>query len=187
VFIFYRSSMNAKTFALQFPTTLPNNHPKRHYTFAPAKSKKVFEIKLYGEVVSFADLQKEGFVNLSYLQKQLQKAGGKDVKVRINSVGGDVDEGFAMYSELRRYAKENNAKITTLAEGRCASIATIIFLAGDVRIVTEYTEPFVHNAWCYTMGNAKKINISVCVKLKLFYYVCRIICCNIVAKKNIMY
>jgi len=81
-----------------------------------------------------------------YLQKQLQKAGGKDVKVRINSVGGDVDEGFAMYSELRRYASENNAKITTFAEGRCVSIATIFFLAGDKRIVTEYTEPFVHNA-----------------------------------------
>jgi len=44
-----------------------------------------------------------------------------------------------------------------LAEGRCASIATIIFLAGDVRIVTEYTDPFVHNAWCYTMGDAKKV------------------------------
>jgi len=115
------------------------------------------EIKLYGEVVPFADLQKEGFVNLSYLQKQLQKANGKDVKIRINSVGGDVDEGFAIYSELRRYASQNNAKITTLAEGRCASIATIFFLAGDTRIVTEYTEPFVHNAWCYTMGDAKKV------------------------------
>jgi len=86
-----------------------------------------FEIKLYGEVVPFADLQKEGFVNLAYLQKELQKAGGKDVKIRINSVGGYVDEGFAMYSELRRYASENNAKITTLAEGRCASITTIFF------------------------------------------------------------
>jgi len=117
----------------------------------------VFEIKLYGEVIPFADLQKEGFVNLAYLQKELQKASGRDVKVRINSVGGDVDEGFAMYSELRRYAKEKNAKITTLDEGRCASIAMIFFLAGDKRIVTEYTEPFVHNAWCYTMGDAKKV------------------------------
>jgi len=117
----------------------------------------VYEIKLYGEVVPFAELQKDEFVNLSFLQNQLQKAGGKDVKIRINSVGGDVDEGFAMYSELRRYAQENNAKITTLAEGRCASIATIIFLAGDTRIVTEYTEPFVHNAWCYTMGDSKKV------------------------------
>ena len=118
------------------------------------------EIKIYGEIVPFQDawiIEGGGYCNLSHVQNQLAKCNGEDVTVRINSCGGDVDEGFAIYSELRRYAKENNAKITTLAEGRCASIATVFFLAGDRRIVTEYTEPFVHNAWTYVMGDAKQI------------------------------
>ena len=118
------------------------------------------EIKIYGEIVPFQDawvIEQGGYCNLTDVQNQLKEANGNDVRVRINSFGGDVDEGFAIYSELRRYAKEHNAQITTLAEGRCASIATIIFLAGDKRITTEYTEPFVHNAWTYTMGDAKQI------------------------------
>lgn len=117
------------------------------------------EIKIYGEIVPFQDswIIENGYCNLSFVQRQLSEANGQDVTVRINSFGGDVDEGFAIYSELRRYAKENNAEITTLAEGRCASIATIIFLAGDKRLVTEYTEPFVHNAWSYAMGDSNEI------------------------------
>lgn len=118
------------------------------------------EIKIYGEIVPFQDawiIEGGGYCNLSHVQNQLAECNGEDVTVRINSCGGDVDEGFAIYSELRRYAKENNAKITTLAEGRCASIATVFFLAGDRRIVTEYTEPFVHNAWTYTMGDSKTL------------------------------
>lgn len=118
------------------------------------------EIKIYGEIVPFQDawiLESGGYCNLSHVQNQLANCNGEDVTVRINSFGGDVDEGFAIYSELRRYAKENNATITTLAEGRCASIATVFFLAGDKRIVTEYTEPFVHNAWTYTIGDSKTL------------------------------
>lgn len=116
------------------------------------------EIKLYGEVVPFQDawiIEQGGYVNLTFLQNRLKEANGQDVLIRINSMGGDVDEGFAFYSELRRYAKDNGAKVTTLAEGRCASIATVFFLAGDERIVTEFTDPFVHNAWTYEMGDKK--------------------------------
>lgn len=119
-----------------------------------------YEVKIYGEVVPFQDnwiLEQGGFVNLSSVQAQLKEANGEDVKVRLNCFGGDVDEGFAIYSELRRYAKDNEAKVETLAEGRCASIATVIFLAGDSRVLTEYTEPFVHNAWCYAIGDANTI------------------------------
>lgn len=117
------------------------------------------EIKIYGEIVPFQDswIIENGYCNLTHVQSQLKEANGEDVKVRLNSFGGDVEEGFAIYSELRRYAKENNAKITTLAEGRCASIATVIFLAGDTRILNEYVQPFVHNAWTYAIGDAKQV------------------------------
>lgn len=118
------------------------------------------EIKLYGEVVPFEDawiIEQGGYVNLTTVQQQLKEAGGKDIRVRINSCGGDVDTGFAIYAELRRYAKENKAKVITFGEARVASIATVFFLAGDERILTEHTEPFVHNAWTYAEGDSKQI------------------------------
>lgn len=118
------------------------------------------EIKIYGEIVPFEEdwiIEQGGYVNLSSVQNQLKKAEGKDLYVKIRSFGGCVETGFSIYSELRRYAKDNNAKVTILGEGQIASIATVIFLAGDERILTGHTEPFVHNAWTYEMGDSKKL------------------------------
>lgn len=78
------------------------------------------------------------------LEAHLNAAKGDDVFIDINSVGGSVDIGMAIYAKIKRYAKENNATITTRTDGFVASIATIIFLAGDKRIVNEYMQPFVH-------------------------------------------
>lgn len=118
------------------------------------------EIKIYGEIVPFEEqwiIDQGGYVNLSAVQEQLKNANGEDVTVKIRSFGGDVETGFTIYNELRRYAKDNKAKVTTLGEGQVASIATVIFLAGDERILTEHTEPFVHNAWTYEMGDSKTL------------------------------
>lgn len=105
------------------------------------------EIKIYGEIIStYAKQNGAKGVSLSDVQQMLEKAGGDDVKVRVNSVGGDVAEGFEIYHELRRYAQANNAKIHTFGEGIVASVATVIFLAGDVREISRSMEPFVHNA-----------------------------------------
>lgn len=111
------------------------------------------EIKITGEIIPFEDqwiIDQGGYVNLSTVQKNLDEAGGKDVKVVIRSPGGCVQTGFDIYNVLRRYAKENNAKIETLGEGIVSSIATVIFLAGDKRTLTENTYPFLHNAWTYS-------------------------------------
>lgn len=116
------------------------------------------EIRIYGEIVPFQEkwiTDQGGYVNLTTVQDQLNEAKGQDIKVRLNSMGGDAEEGFSIYYALRRYAKENDAKIEILGESYVASIATVIFLAGDTRILTQGTEPFVHNAWCYEMGDAK--------------------------------
>ena len=126
------------------------------------------EIKIYGEIVPFEEqwiIDQGGFYNLSSLQASLKEAKGKDIKVRIRSFGGDVETGFTIYNELRRYAKDNKAKVTTLGEGQVASIATVIFLAGDERILTGHTEPFVHNAWTYSEGDAKTL-IRVATELE---------------------
>lgn len=63
--------------------------------------------------------------------------------VKIHSVGGDVAEGFAIHDALVNSGK----KIVTIGEGLVASIATVIFLAGSVRKLTENTDFFIHNPW----------------------------------------
>jgi ATP-dependent protease ClpP protease subunit len=116
----------------------------------------MFEVKIYGEIINLEGLEivkQGGYCNLSSVQEQLSKASGKPVRVRINSIGGDVDTGFAIYHELRRYAKKNKVEIETFGEANVSSIATVIFLAGDSRILTESTSPFVHNAWTYGEGD----------------------------------
>lgn len=118
------------------------------------------EIKIYGEIVPFEEdwiIDQGGYVNLTLVQRQLAQAEGKDIKVRVRSFGGCVQTGFDIYNELRRYAKDNKAKVQIWGEGFVASIATVIFLAGDERILTENTNPFVHNAWTYAMGDSKEI------------------------------
>lgn len=117
------------------------------------------KVRIYGEIIPEQSIEiiNYGYCNLTHVQNQLKEAKGQDVEVGVNSIGGDVDEGFAIYSELRRYAQENKAKITTRAEGKVSSIATIIFLSGDTRIVSQYIQPFIHNAWTYAAGDSNEM------------------------------
>lgn len=121
------------------------------------------EIKIYGEIVPFNDAYitegetRNGYCTLSFVQDQLKEAKGKPLKVRINSFGGDVITGFAIYFELRRYADTHNVKIITVGEAYVASIATVIYLAGDERILSGLCSPFVHNAWSEFAGDSKKM------------------------------
>jgi len=64
------------------------------------------------------------------------------VRVVINSPGGHVTEGFAIYDKLRALGPD--ITITTEAIGQCSSIATAIFLAGSVRLIHEHTDFLIH-------------------------------------------
>lgn len=74
--------------------------------------------------------------------------------VYINSEGGFVDVGFDIYNYLRSIGKP----ITTIGTGVVASIATVIFLAGDTRKVTAGTQFMIHNPWLDgVQGNASEL------------------------------
>lgn len=117
-----------------------------------------YEINITGEIIPFPIWEGwTGVTNLEEIEKQLTAAAGEDLIVNINSIGGDVDEGFMIYTAIRKYAKDHGAHVTTYAKGRCYSIATVIFLAGDTRIANRYIAPFIHNAWVFTEGDAKQL------------------------------
>ncbi|MBU1567710.1 MAG: Clp protease ClpP [Proteobacteria bacterium] len=77
----------------------------------------------------------------------------KNITLHLNSPGGDVFDGFAIYNSLKSHSATVNIKV----EGLAASIASIILMAGDVREIAKNSFVMVHNAWVYSGGNAKEM------------------------------
>nr|WP_256372528.1 head maturation protease, ClpP-related [Citrobacter sp. wls829] len=74
---------------------------------------------------------------------------GADVTVNINSPGGDMFEGLAIYNLLRDY----EGKVTVKVLGIAASAASIIAMAGDDIQIGRGAFLMIHNCWVYAMGN----------------------------------
>lgn len=79
----------------------------------------------------------------------LRAIGKNPVTVKINSPGGDMFEGIAIYNLLR----EHPAKVTVDVMGWAASAASIIAMAGDEIRMGLGTFMMVHNAWGMVIGN----------------------------------
>jgi ATP-dependent Clp endopeptidase proteolytic subunit ClpP len=73
------------------------------------------------------------------------------INLRINSLGGDVFDGMAMYNVIKR----RESKTTVYIEGIAASIATIIALGADEVVMAENSLFMIHNAWGGASGEAK--------------------------------
>lgn len=90
-----------------------------------------------------------GGVTANRISAALRSIGERDVTVRINSPGGDMFEGIALYNLLRAYP----AKVTVEVLGWAASAASIIAMAGDEIRMRLGSFMMVHNAWGMVIGN----------------------------------
>ncbi len=72
--------------------------------------------------------------------------------LRINSGGGDVFDGLAIYNLLR----EHDARKTVHVDGLAASIASVIAMAGDDIQIADSGFMMIHNAWGLVMGDAEE-------------------------------
>lgn len=125
---------------------------KRNY-FSLAKEGDVASLNIYGDITHYA-WGEFGETNAVTLSKQLEAMGDvKQINVYINSYGGEVAEGLAIYNALKRH----KAKITTYCDGFACSIASVIFMAGDERIMNEASLLMIHNAWTCASGNAAEL------------------------------
>lgn len=75
----------------------------------------------------------------------------KNIKVLINSPGGDSAEGMGIYNLLRAHA----AQVRTEVVGLAASAASWVMQAGDTRIIHQPSMVMIHGAWMVTKGNAE--------------------------------
>ena len=121
--------------------------------------KKFFEFKnktddsadlyIYGDIVSYKWFEND--VTASDFQKELAKIGDvKTLNIFINSYGGDVFQGQAIYSMLKR----NKATKNVYIDGIAASCASLIAMAGDKIIMPANAMMMIHRAWTIGIGNA---------------------------------
>ncbi|EKH6499173.1 Clp protease ClpP, partial [Providencia rettgeri] len=79
----------------------------------------------------------------------LRAIGSNDVVVNINSPGGDMFEGLAIYNLLRAHS----GKVTVNILGIAASAASIIAMAGDEIHMGRGAFLMIHNCWSIGVGN----------------------------------
>ena len=125
---------------------------KRNY-YSLEKANETATINIYGDITSWA-WEELGEVSAVNLSKQLEALGDvNEIQVFINSYGGEVAEGLAIYNALKRH----KAKVTTYCDGFACSIASVIFMAGDERVMNESSLLMIHNAWTMAMGNSAEL------------------------------
>jgi ATP-dependent protease ClpP protease subunit len=95
------------------------------------------------------DFWSGGGVTAKRISAALRSIGNRNVTVRINSPGGDMFEGIAIYNLLRSHP----AKVTVEVLGWAASAASIIAMAGDEIRMGLGSFMMVHNAWGVVIGN----------------------------------
>jgi ATP-dependent Clp protease protease subunit len=101
------------------------------------------DVMLYDEIGMFGITAKE-------FKTRLDGIKAKTINLRVNSPGGDVFDGLAIYNALR----EHPAKVITHVDGVAASISSVIAMAGDEVRMAENAFLMVHNPWSLVMGSA---------------------------------
>ena len=131
---------------------MANIKPK-YYSLAVTSDGKEASVYIYGDIVSWPWLESDVS---SYNLVQEIEALPKDIEiinVFINSYGGETAEGLAIYNSLRRH----KAKVKTHCDGFACSAASLVFMAGDERIMSNASLLFIHNAWFITAGDANQL------------------------------
>ncbi len=105
------------------------------------------------DITIYEDIGEGWFGGLSAKQfaDDLKKVGdAKQLNVFINSAGGNVFDGLAIYNTLKRHP----ANVIVSIDGIAASIASIIAMAGDEIIMAENSFMMIHDPWTAVVGTA---------------------------------
>lgn len=109
------------------------------------------DIQIYGDITSWDWY--EGDISSYTLSKQIEGLECDVINVYINSYGGEVAEGLSIYNQLKRH----KAKVKTICDGFACSAASVVFMAGDERIMSTASLLMIHNAWTWASGNSKEL------------------------------
>lgn len=121
--------------------------------------KKVSETET--ELYIYGDIRKKDWIDSWFgtgqdatdaysLKDALSAVDTPNLTVRINSYGGSVSEGLAIYSLLSEF----KGHLKTIVDGFACSAASVIFMAGQERVVPENGLLMIHNAWTEAKGDS---------------------------------
>ncbi len=131
-------------------TRVPKTKHKKFWNFK-VLGEKTGELTLYGEISNYSWWGDE--VTPKQFKDDLNALGDIDtLNVFINSPGGDVFAGQAIYSILRRC----DAQVKVYVDGLAASIASLIAMAGDKVIMPKNAMMMIHSPWTVAVGNAQE-------------------------------
>ncbi|MDL0309157.1 Clp protease ClpP, partial [Clostridioides difficile] len=112
------------------------------------------ELYFYGDIVSsWLGAWDDTDQYPESIKKFLDNVKGKDLDIYINSGGGSVFAGMAIYNMLKRHKGFK----TVYIDGLAASIASVIALAGDKVIIPSNAYFMIHKPWCNVYGNSNEL------------------------------
>ena len=129
---------------------MKHRNQKKKY-FSLASTGRTADIFIFGDIVSWEWLESD--VSSYTLARAIQDLDADEINVHINSYGGEVAEGLAIHNSL----KNHPAKVRTVCDGFACSAASVVFMAGDERVMNPASLLMIHNAWTSASGNAKEL------------------------------
>ena len=132
---------------------------KQMWEFKQSEDPNALDLYIYGDVeevgidwVNMVYVESEN--SAKFFREELGKhPGAKQIDVYINSYGGSVFEGTAIYNQLKRHP----AQKTVFIDGFACSVASIIAMAGDKIVMPKNAMMMIHNMWTVAIGNAKEL------------------------------
>ena len=105
------------------------------------------------EILIYEDIGADYFgdgVTAKSIHQQLSEIDG-DLTIRINSLGGDVFEGHAIYNLIRGYSRGTT---TAVVDGIAASAASVIAMGADEVVMPPNAMLMIHDPWTFAVGNS---------------------------------
>lgn len=125
---------------------------KQYYAIQQAQREA--DIYIFGDIVPFEFF--EGDVSAHGITQQIKDLDVDQINVHIDSYGGAVSEGWAIYNAL----KNHPAKVATYGDGFVASAALYPFMAGDERYASNLSAYYFHQVWVSASGYADELRAA---------------------------
>lgn len=106
----------------------------------------------WGDSVSFKSFKKD--FDAAVAQAESDQSA---IEIHINSPGGSVSEGIAIYNHIVNSGKQ----VTTIIDGIAYSMGAIIAMAGTERKAAKNSTILLHNCWGWAMGNVSDLEQSI--------------------------
>lgn len=137
------------------PSKIRQGEPLKAYNMAILNETDA-EINMYGEIVSniptdwwTGERLPGNYIAVEEFLQDLESIQDKEnITIHINSPGGELYAGVAIYNRL----KALSGTVTTINDGLCASAASLIFQAGDIRRMNKGSNLMAHGVSCLLYG-----------------------------------